>query len=199
MTMRILAAAALAAALAVPARAAAVGQPAPDFSLADTQGKTRSLKDFKGRWLVLEWTNHECPFVRKHYDTGNMQRLQKEYTAKKVAWLTIVSSRPNAEGYVTADQANRIAKEEKWAATATLLDPKGQAGRAYGAKATPHMFVIDPKGMLAYAGAIDDKRSADKADVTTARNFVRAALDAGMAGKPIETTATAAYGCSVKY
>lgn len=176
-----------------------VGKPAPNFALPDTNGKTRSLADFRGKYVVLEWYQPDCPFVRKHYRSGNMQALQKEYTAKGVTWLSIDSSAPGAEGNYPAEKLNEIAAQDNASRTALLLDPSGDVGRLYGAKTTPDMYVIDPKGILVYKGAIDNKRSTDLADVQTATNYVKGALDAVMTGKTVSTTATQPYGCSVKY
>jgi peroxiredoxin len=179
--------------------AAVVGKAAPAFQLTDLDGKTVRLADFKGKFVVLEWVNFDCPFVRKHYGSENMQKLQKAYTGKDVVWITINSSAPGKQGHLTADEAKEIAAEEGASPTRFLLDPKGVTGRAYGAKTTPHMYVIDPKGKLLYNGAIDDKPSTKVADVPTSKNYVVAALDAAMAGKPVETATTKPYGCSVKY
>jgi peroxiredoxin len=175
------------------------GRPAPDFTLRDVDGKTVSLSDFKGKLVVLEWTNPDCPFVKKHYDTGNMQALQKTYTNKGVIWLSICSSAEGKQGFFSPEKWKDILKDQKSAATALLLDPDGKVGRLYVAKTTPHMYVIGADGILLYAGAIDDKPSTKKEDVADAKNFITLALDAALAGKPIETTATAPYGCSVKY
>lgn len=175
------------------------GKPAPDFSLPGADGKTHSLAEFKGKYVVLEWTNHDCPFVKKHYSGGAMQALQKAYAAKGVVWLQIISSAPGKQGYVTAAQALEINKEKGTAATATLLDPDGKVGKLYGAQTTPHMFIITPDGKLIYQGAIDDKASANPADVTAAKNYVSTALDEALAGKAVTTPATKSYGCSVKY
>ena len=184
---------------AVPAVAVEIGKPAPDFSLADTDGKTRTLSSFKGKYVVLEWTNFDCPFVRKHYDSGNMQKLQETYTAKGVVWLRICSSAEGKQGhYAAKDTAERIAREKSMA-TAYLADGSGAVGRSYGAKTTPHMFVVDTEGTLVYAGAIDDKPSTKTDDVKAATNYVAAALDAGLAGKPVEVKTSTPYGCSVKY
>jgi peroxiredoxin len=177
----------------------AVGTQAPEFSLPDTEGETVTLKEQKGKYVVLEWTNPGCPFVKKHYTTDNMQTLQKTYTEKGVVWLTVCSSAPGKQGHYNAEAWNKILKENGSNETAMLLDPDGTVGRAYGAKATPHMFVIDPEGKLIYKGAIDDNRSWDPATVRTAKNYVKAALDAAMEGGRVETTETQAYGCSVKY
>jgi peroxiredoxin len=179
--------------------AAVVGEPAPAFTLTDTNGRSHSLEDLRGKTVVLEWWNYECPFVGKHYGSGNMQKLQQEWTAKGVVWLTISSSAPGKQGYVDAAQANAWMKEKGAAPTAVLLDHDGRVGRAYGAKTTPHMFVIDPKGTLVYAGGIDDKPSTDQADIATAKNFVSAALAEVTAGKPVTTAISQPYGCSVKY
>ena len=179
--------------------AAVVGQRAPSFELRDTDGKSVRFDSFRGKYVVLEWTNFHCPFVGKQYGSGNMQALQKKYTAKGVVWLTICSSAPGKQGYVTAAEAKEGLKERDAAPTRFLLDPKGTVGRSYGAKTTPHMFVIDPKGTVVYGGAIDDKPSTNRDDVPTAKNYVAAALDASMAGAKVETAATQPYGCSVKY
>jgi peroxiredoxin len=185
---------------ALPATAVAiVGQPAPAFTLTDSHGKARSLADFKGKVVVLEWWNHECPFVGKHYGSGNMQRLQKEWTAKGVVWLTVSSSAPGKQGHVDGAKADALMSEKGGASTAVLLDHDGKAGKAYGAKTTPHLFVIDGKGTLVYVGGIDDKPSTDQADVATAKNFVEAALAEITAGKPVTTPTSQPYGCSVKY
>ena len=176
-----------------------IGKPAPNFSLPDTIGKTHTLADLKGKYVVLEWYQPDCPFVRKHYRSGNMQALQKEYTAKGVVWLSIDSSAPGEEGNYPAGKLNEIAAQDSASRTALLVDPTGDVGRLYGAKTTPDMYVIDPKGILVYKGAIDNKRSTDLADVKTATNYVKNALDATMAGKAVPTTATQPYGCSVKY
>jgi peroxiredoxin len=185
---------------AAPAAAeAVVGLAAPSFTLADSNGKPHSLADFRGKAVVLEWWNHQCPFVGKHYGSGNMQRLQKEWTAKGVVWLTVNSSATGKQGHVDGTQANALMKEKGGAPTAVLLDHDGKVGRAYGAKTTPHMFVIDPRGTLVYAGGIDDKPSTDQADVATAKNFVAAALAEVTAGKPVTTATSQPYGCSVKY
>jgi len=199
---RDLAALAMAAALTAPtaARAAAmVGQPAPDFTLVDSNGATHSLADLKGKMVVLEWVNFECPFVGKHYGSGNMQKLQKAYTGKGVVWLSINSSAAGKQGHFAPDKINALMKEKGAAPTAYLIDTDGAVGRAYGAKTTPHMFVVDPGGTIVYAGGIDDTPSTDQADVPKARNFVSAALDEALAGKPVTTASSTPYGCSVKY
>jgi peroxiredoxin len=190
----------LAAAGAGPAAAVAVvGQPAPSFTAADSHGKARSLADFQGKVVVLEWWNFECPFVGKHYGSGNMQRLQKEWTGKGVVWLTVSSSAPGKQGHVDGAKADALMKEKGGASTAVLLDHDGKVGRAYGAKTTPHMFVIDAKGRLVYAGGIDDRPSTDQADIASAKGYVGAALSEVLAGKPVTTPTSQPYGCSVKY
>ncbi len=178
---------------------AQVGKPAPDFTLADTDGQPRTLSGLKGRYVVLEWSNHECPFTKKHYTSGNMQRLQAHYTGKGVIWLTMVSSAPGKQGHVTPTQANTIREVRGDHSTAMLLDPGGRVGRLYGAKTTPHLFVLNPDGLLIYAGAIDDKPTVDPAGTAAATNYVRQALDEAMAGKPVSVSETKPYGCSVKY
>lgn len=175
------------------------GKPAPDFIGIDASGKNHRLADYKGKWLVLEWFNKDCPFVHKHYDSGNMQKLQKAYTGKGVVWLQVVSSAPGNEGYVNGPEMLAIDKDKKAAATAAILDPQGTIGHAYGAKTTPHMFVIDPNGIVVYVGAIDDNSSTDQAVIPTSTNYVVAALDAAMNGKKVEKAQTKSYGCSVKY
>ncbi len=176
-----------------------IGAAAPDFSLPDTGGKTHALSQYHGKYVVLEWTNPDCPFVRKHYGSGNMQSLQKTYRAKGVVWLTIDSSAPGKQGNYSADELAKWDKSQGAAPTAVLLDTDGRAGREFGAKATPHMFVINPKGELIYEGAIDSIASADKEDIQKATNYVKAALDEAMAGKPVTTAQTRAYGCGIKY
>ncbi|WP_247218813.1 thioredoxin family protein [Synechococcus sp. C9] len=176
-----------------------VGSPAPNFTAKTSAGQTVSLSDYKGKVVVLEWTNHECPFVVKHYSTGNMQKLQQEAKAKGVVWFSVVSSAPGQQGFVTAEQANAVVKEKKASPTAVLLDPDGTLGKLYGARTTPHMFVIDKAGQLQYMGAIDDAPSLANQDVTKANNYVRAALGQIMAGQKVTTSTTQPYGCSVKY
>jgi alkyl hydroperoxide reductase subunit AhpC len=182
----------------IPATAV-IDQKAPDFSLAGVDGKTYRLSDFKGKYVVLEWINFECPFVKKHYTSGNMQTLQKQYTGKDVVWFTICSSAEGKQGYYEPDALAGMIKERKLASTAYLRDEDGKVGRLYGAKTTPHMFVINPEGVLIYAGAIDDRRSTNPDDIASSKNFVTACLDASLAGKPVETRSTPSYGCSVKY
>jgi peroxiredoxin len=176
-----------------------VGSGAPDFSLPDANGKTHSLSQYKGKYVVLEWFNPECPFVKKHYGSDNMQKLQTEYTGKGVVWLTIDSNAPGTEGNITPEQAQKITSSWKTHQTALLLDPDGKAGRAYGAKNTPHMVIINPDGKIAYEGAIDSKASPNPADIPSSTNYVKAALDESLAGKTVSTPQTKPYGCSVKY
>jgi peroxiredoxin len=179
--------------------AAIVGQAAPAFTLTDSNGQTHRLSDLRGKIVVLEWWNYQCPFVGKHYGGGNMQKLQKTWTSRGVVWLTVSSSAPGKQGYVDGAKANALMKEKGGAPTAILLDHVGVAGRAYGARTTPHMFVIDEKGTLVYAGGIDDKPSTDLADLATATNYVQAALEEVSAGEPVSTPTSEPYGCSVKY
>jgi peroxiredoxin len=190
-----------AAVLAVPGALAAVaaGQPAPDFTLTDIGGKQRSLSEFKGKYVVLEWFNSECPFVQKHYESSNMQTLQKKYGGKGVVWLTINSTNPESSNYRSPAQSQQIMRDWSISSAALMLDPDGKVGQTYGARTTPHMWVIDPQGKVIYAGGIDDKATYRAADVQTARNFVAAALDESMAGKPVAVPAAAPYGCSIKY
>jgi peroxiredoxin len=178
---------------------AAVGQPAPPFSAADTAGKPVSLADFKGRHVVLEWVNPGCPFVVKHYDSANMQATQKAATDKGVVWLAINSTSSGHGDYKPPAEMAAWMKAQKAAASATLMDADGKVGRAYGARTTPHLFVIDPQGMLVYAGAIDSRPTANPADIKTATNHVNAALAETLAGKPVTVARTQAYGCSIKY
>src|SRR3954465_3950822 len=155
----------------------AVGTNAPDFSLTDSKGKTQSVSQYKGKYVVLEWFNPQCPFVKKHYGSGNMQKLQQEFTGKGIVWLTIDSSAPGLEGNLTAEQANAKMAEWKTRQTALILDPDGKAGQAYGAKNTPHMFVINPEGKIVYEGAIDSKATPNPADLASSTNYVKVALD----------------------
>ncbi len=175
------------------------GKAAPQFTLTDTNGKTHKLADYKGKYVVLEWFNHGCPFVRKHYNSGNMQKLQKEYTKKGVIWLSICSSATGKQGYGSASEQNKLSAENGAAPTAILLDADGIVGHLYGAKTTPDMFIVDPKGILIYTGAIDDTPGVDISEIATAKNYVQAALDESMSGKPVSVASTHSYGCSVKY
>ena len=185
--------------IAFSAHAAQIGSPAPDFHGTDSNGKTQSLDQYRGRFVVLEWHNHDCPYTMKHYQSGNMQSLQKQWTAKGVVWLTIISSAPGTQGYVDAAQENAYLKKMGAQPTAAILDPKGDIGHLYGAKTTPNMFVIDPGGKLIYAGAIDDHPTTDVADIQSSKNYVSAALNEAMKGQPVEVAVTRPYGCSVKY
>ena len=179
--------------------AAKIGEAAPAFEVAGVAGKPVKLSDFKGKYVVLEWTNEGCPFVQKHYKTGNMQGLQKEFAGKDVAWLTVFSSAEGKQGHVDAAGAKKFAADYKTASTAMLLDEKGTVGKLYDAKTTPHMYVIDAAGKLIYMGGIDDTPSADSADIPNSKNFVRLALNEALVGKPVTTPVSKPYGCSVKY
>ena len=181
------------------AEAPKVGAPAPAFSLPDSHGQTESLGKYKGKYVVLEWFNPGCPFVQKHYHSDNMQALQKEFTGKGVVWLTIDSSAPGKEGNLSPEEANKQMADWKMKSTAFLLDPEGKVGHEYAATNTPHMFVIDPDGKLIYSGAIDSKPTADPDDIKSANNYVKAALEEAMTGKPVATPTSRAYGCSIKY
>jgi peroxiredoxin len=176
-----------------------VGQSAPDFTLPDTNGQSHQLSEYKGKYVVLEWYNPDCPFVRKHYGSGNMQALQKEFTARGVVWLSIDSSAQGQEGNYPAAKLNEIASSQGVARTALLLDPEGKVGHEYGAKTTPDMYIISPQGTLVYEGAIDSKPSTNWDDLKTATNYVRVALQSAMSGKTVAQTNTRPYGCSVKY
>ena len=181
------------------AAVAKVGEPAPDFTATSTSGSSVNLGSYKGKIVVLEWTNHECPYVRKHYETGNMQALQRETTGQGVTWLTIISSAKGEQGYVTPGQADELTTTRKASPTMVLLDEKGVVGHMYGATNTPHMYIVDKAGILVYAGAIDDRPTTRRADVQGASNYVRAALESVTAGQPVKTPVTRAYGCTVKY
>ena len=178
---------------------AEIDKKAPDFKLTDTAGKEHSLSDFKGKFVVLEWNNFDCPFVKKHYNSKNMQKLQKKYTGEGVVWLTVNSSADGNQGNYPPDQLNEKIKERSAGMTAYLLDGDGTVGKMYGAKTTPHMYVINPEGTLIYAGGIDDIASTDTDDIKEAKNYVSAALDAAMSGKEVATKTSRPYGCSVKY
>jgi peroxiredoxin len=187
----------------IPGRGApdspALGTNAPDFSVADSRGKIQSVSQYKGKYVVLEWFNPECPFVKKHYGSGNMQKLQEEFTGKDIIWLTIDSSAPGKQGHLTFEEANQKIAKLKMKSTALLIDADGKAGQTYGAKNTPHMFVINPEGKIVYEGAIDSRNSTNAADIPSATNYVKVALDESLAGKPVSTPITRPYGCSVKY
>ncbi len=176
-----------------------VGAAAPDFTLVDSKGQSHSLSDFKGKFVVLEWLNHGCPFVKKHYESNNMQSLQKEFTAADAVWLSICSSAEGKQGHMTPEEANTITAQVGAAPSAVLLDTDGAVGRLYDAKVTPQMFLIDPEGILLYNGAIDDKKSTDAGDVEGAKNFLKVAFEEAKAGKPVSEPVTTPYGCSVKY
>lgn len=193
-------AALLAGTLAVPASAAPeVGQPAPAFSGTDTDGKVWSLDELQGEPVILEWTNHDCPYVQKHYGAGNMQALQREATADGYLWLSVISSAPGKQGHVSAGKADELTASRDAAPTAVLLDESGAIGRAYGAQTTPHMFIIDDAGTLVYMGGIDNRPTSDPADIEGAENYVRMALADLAAGEPVQRPVTRPYGCSVKY
>lgn len=177
----------------------APGSAAPDFSVTDSKNRPQTISQYKGKTIVLEWFSPDCPFVKKHYGSGNMQKLQEEYTGKGVVWLSIDSSAPGLEGYLTAEQAEKKIAELKTKQTALVLDPDGKAGQAYGAKNTPHMFVINPEGKVIYVGAIDSKATPNAADIANSTNYVKVALDESLAGKTVTTPSTKPYGCSVKY
>src|SRR2546430_3791409 len=176
-----------------------VGSAAPEFSAPDANGKTQSLAEYKGKYVVLEWFNPECPFVKKHYGGGNMQKLQDEFTGKGVVWLTIDSNAPGTEGSVSADQAKKIMDSWKTKQTALVLDPESKIAKLYGAKNTPNMVIINPEGKIVYEGAIDSKATPNPADIPASTNYVKSALDESLGGKPVSNPTTKPYGCSVKY
>ncbi|HEU5134201.1 MAG TPA: thioredoxin family protein [Steroidobacteraceae bacterium] len=176
-----------------------VGKPAPEFKVKDTSGKEQTLSAYKGKFVVLEWTNPGCPFVQKHYETSNMQATQKAAEDKGAVWLTVSSSAPDQGDYRKPSELAEWLKQKGASPTATLMDDDGKLGHAYGARTTPHMYVIDPNGTLVYAGAIDSKATARKEDVKGATNYVKAALDEAMAGKPVTKATSEPYGCSIKY
>ncbi len=180
-------------------RSLPAGQAAPEFTLPNSKGEQVKISDQKGKFVVLEWFNDGCPYVKKHYGSGNMQALQKKYSEKGVEWMTVLSSAPGKQGHQSAQGINALMVEWKGQPSQVLLDPMGKVGRLYGAKTTPHMFVIDPKGIIIYQGAIDSTASSDPADIPQSENYVAKALDASMAGKTVETSSTTPYGCSVKY
>ena len=184
---------------ALSAFAVKVGDQAPDFTGTDSHGQAHKLSDYHGKFVVLEWHNNGCPFTKKHYESGNMQRLQKEWIDKGVIWFTVISSSPGSQGYVSADQENEYLQKMHAVPTAAILDPKGDIGHLYGAKTTPHMFVINPQGQIIYNGAIDDKATTDPSDINGANNYVSDALQEAMSGKAVAVANTRPYGCSVKY
>ena len=193
--------AALAVAL-VPSAAIAqvkVGTQAPEFSATDSHGQSHSLSQYRGKYVVLEWHNHDCPYTRKHYVSGNMEALQKEWTAKGVVWFTVISSAPGQQGYMTDAAENAYLEQMHAMPTAVLMDPEGKLGHLFAAKTTPEMYVIDPEGKLIYEGAIDNRPTPDVSDIKGADNYLSDALTAAMAGKPVADPATRPYGCSVKY
>lgn len=181
------------------AKTAKVDQPAPGFTLADTDGNKHSLSDFRGKYVVLEWVNFDCPFVMKHYGSGNMPALQEEYTAKDVVWLSICSSAPGKQGHFGTAALKERMKKEQAVPTAYLIDEDGTVGKMYEAKTTPHMYIINPEGTLVYAGGIDNMPSTNKDDIAKATNYVREGLNAALEGKAIATKTSKPYGCSVKY
>lgn len=189
----------LALVLSANVSAAKIEDAAPAFTLQNSQGEAVSLSDYKGKYVILEWTNHQCPYVVKHYGSDNMQSLQKKYTDEDVVWLSIISSAPGKQGYVSADEANQLSADRNAAPTHVLFDPEGEVGKMYAAKTTPHMYIIDPEGELRYAGAIDSIKSANPADIPKAVNYVNASMDALNSGKSPEKTLTPPYGCSIKY
>jgi peroxiredoxin len=182
-----------------PAAATEVGKPAPAFSGADTRGNAWTLDGLAGKSVILEWTNHDCPYVRKHYGSGNMQALQKEAAEAGYVWLSVVSSAPGKQGHVNASEADELTRSRGAAPMAVLLDEAGEIGRAYGARTTPHMYIVGPDGTLLYMGGIDDIRSSDPTDIPKAKNYVRAAMADIAAGRPVADAVTPPYGCSVKY
>ena len=176
-----------------------IGKPAPDFSAVDSAGRTHRLSDYRGKRVILEWTNHDCPFVSKHYRSGNMQQTQKAATGDGVVWLSVISSAPGLEGHVSGTEADALTRDRDASPTAVLLDPSGAVGRLYRARVTPHMFIIDKDGTLAYMGAIDSTASGDADDIASATNFVGQALAQLKAGDPVKPSITRPYGCTVKY
>lgn len=185
--------------LSASALAAEIGQAAPPFNVVDSHGVRHSLSDFGGKTVILEWTNHDCPFVKKHYETDNMQNLQREMTAQGSVWLSVISSAPGTQGFVSPTQANQLSADRNAAPTAVLLDSSGVMGRAYQARVTPHMYVIDSTGVLRYAGGIDSIATANKADVAKADPYFATAARAVLAGEPVERSVSRPYGCTVKY
>ncbi|WP_332692745.1 redoxin domain-containing protein [Bosea sp. (in: a-proteobacteria)] len=175
------------------------GTPAPAFSVVDVDGKTQKLSDYAGKTVILEWTNHDCPYVRKHYNSATMQTLQKDMAKEGIVWLSVISSPAGEQGHVDAAKAKELSKSRDAAPASILLDPKSTLARAYGAQTTPHMYIIDPKGTLAYAGAIDDRPSSSASSLSGAKSYVRQAVAELKAGKSVSQPATKAYGCVVKY
>ncbi|MFD2165380.1 redoxin domain-containing protein [Thalassotalea euphylliae] len=183
----------------ITSAAVKVDKTAPTFALQNSQGQTVNLSDYAGKYVVLEWTNHLCPYVKKHYESDNMQALQRKYTEQDVVWLSIISSAPGKQGHVSPEKADELTQTRKAAPSHVLFDESGEVGKLYGAKTTPHMYIIDPKGMLRYAGAIDSIKSANPADIAKATNYVDAGMNSLMAGAAVDKKLTAPYGCSVKY
>lgn len=190
---------ALASGAAFAQGAAKPGAKAPDFSVVDVDGKLQKLSDYAGKTVILEWTNHDCPYVRKHYGSATMQTLQKDMAKEGVVWLSVISSPAGEQGHVDAARAKELSRTRDAAPASILLDPQSKLARAYGAQTTPHMYIVDPKGTLAYAGAIDDKPSSSPSSLTGARSYIRQAVAELKAGKPVSEPATKAYGCVVKY
>jgi peroxiredoxin len=176
-----------------------IGELAPDFTATASNGKTYRLSELRGKFVVLEWHNNGCPYTRKHYESGNMQRLQKEWTARGVEWFTVISSAPGTQGYMTSDQENAYITKMGAAPTAALLDPNGDLGHLYDAKTTPHMIIINPQGLVIYDGAIDDHATSDASDIPGSKNYVSMALSDAMSGKPVSVSTSKPYGCTVKY
>lgn len=185
--------------LSAVAQAARVGQSAPQFTATDSHGQSHSLAEYKGKYVVLEWHNQGCPYTQKHYVSGNMQQLQKEWTGKGVVWFTVISSARGQQGYVTPGEENAYLAKMRADPTAALLDPDGKVARLYGARTTPQMYVVDPHGKLIYEGAIDNRPTADVSDIKGADNYLSDALTEAMGGKPVAVSYTRSYGCSVKY
>ena len=185
----------------LPKAVAGIGiqKPAPEFSVKNTKGEVVNLKDFKGKTVVLEWTNDQCPYVVKHYGSGNMQALQSKYTDKGIVWLSLISSAKGKQGHVTPEQANELTTKRSAKPSHVLLDESGKTGKLYGARTTPHMYIIDENGVLQYAGGIDSIKSADPKDIPKATNYVAQALDEMLAGKAVSQPASTPYGCSIKY
>jgi peroxiredoxin len=183
-----------------PAHAAPqVGKPAPEFTAVDSNGKTHKLSELRGKLVALEWTNHDCPYVRKHYNAGNMQAIQKQAADAGIVWLTVISSPPGEQGNVTNEKANELTQTRKASPAAVLIDPKGEVGRAYDARVTPHMFLINAEGTLVYMGGIDSIPSTRADDIEKATPYFRDAITAAVKGEPVKNAVTRPYGCTVKY
>ena len=199
MNIRTIMSAVLLAAAGSTTAAVKVGQPAPDFTGIDSNGQQQTLRDYRGKFVVLEWTNHDCPYVRKHYEAGNMQAQQREAANAGAVWLSVISSAPGQQGHVDPSKANELTQSRDAMPHAVVLDPKGDIGRSYGARTTPHMYIIDPDGTLVYQGGIDSITSANPTDIPNARQHVRIALNELLSGAPVSQAVTRPYGCSVKY